>query len=214
LAREAFAVDPMSFALKLACFLCVVAFAVAGFLPRIAARFGASHSASSAHASAPAPTQVAVAPVQETTPAPAPVAARPAAAAAASRESDGFGFRRIDLPAGRGGQFHANVEINGRTVPMLVDTGASYVALSAEDADRLGVITRPSDFTITMYTANGRAKAAPVRLHAVHVDTLSVYDVDAVVAQPGAMSTSLLGMSFLRRLTRFEAQRDRLRLIQ
>jgi aspartyl protease family protein len=97
---------------------------------------------------------------------------------------------------------------------MLVDTGASYVALSAEDADRLGVTPRPSDFTMTMYTANGRAKAAPVRLHAVHVDTLSVYDVDAVVAQPGAMNGSLLGMSFLRRLTRFEAQPDRLRLIQ
>ena len=97
---------------------------------------------------------------------------------------------------------------------MLVDTGASYVALSAEDADRLGVITRPSDFTVTMYTANGRGKAAPVRLHAVHVDTLSIYEVDAIVAQPGAMSSSLLGMSFLRRLTRFEAQPDRLRLIQ
>jgi predicted aspartyl protease len=43
---------------------------------------------------------------------------------------------------------------------------------------------------------------------------LSIYDVDAIVAQPGAMSGSLLGMSFLRRLTRFEAQPDRLRLIQ
>jgi aspartyl protease family protein len=132
---------------------------------------------------------------------------------AASRD-DGFGFRRVDLPVGPGGHFRASVEINGRAIPMLVDTGASYVALSAEDADRLGVITRPSDFTITMYTANGRAKAAPVRLHAVHIDTLSLYDVDAIVAQPGAMSSSLLGMSFLRRLTRFEAQPDRLRLIQ
>jgi aspartyl protease family protein len=207
----------MSFALKLACLLCIVAFAAAGLLPRVVVRLAANHSAPAAHASAPvmpAPTHVAaVAPAQEPTPAAVPAPPRPAAPAA-SRDSDGFGFRRIDLPVGRGGQFHANVEINGRTIPMLVDTGASYVALSAEDADRLGVITRPSDFTITMYTANGRAKAAPVRLHAVHVDTLSVYDVDAVVAQPGAMSSSLLGMSFLRRLTRFEAQPDRLRLIQ
>ncbi|MGA8601350.1 MAG: TIGR02281 family clan AA aspartic protease, partial [Beijerinckiaceae bacterium] len=139
-------------------------------------------------------------------PAPRPVAV-------ASRE-DGFGFRRVDLPVGPGGHFRADVEIGGRTIPMLVDTGASYVALSAQDAGRLGVITRPSDFTITMYTANGPAKAAPVRLHAVHIDTLSVYDVDAIVAQPGAMNGSLLGMSFLRRLTRFEAQPDRLRLIQ
>jgi aspartyl protease family protein len=201
----------MSFALKLACIFCVVAFAVAGALPRITARMNANHGAPAMNASAaqrPAPTHVATpAPVKE------PAPARSAIPVAASRD-DGFGFRRVDLPVGPGGHFRANVEIDGRTIPMLVDTGASYVALSAEDADRLGIITRPSDFTITTYTANGRAKAAPVRLHAVHVDTLSIYDVDAIVAQPGAMRGSLLGMSFLRRLTRFEAQPDRLRLIQ
>jgi aspartyl protease family protein len=204
----------MTFALKLACFLCVVAFAAAGLLPRIAARMSASHAAPAAAVPIPAaaPTHVATAaPVKESAPTPAPTQ-KPAAPI--SRDSDAFGFRRVDLPIGPGGHFRANVEIDGRTIPMLVDTGASYVALSAEDADRLGVTPRPSDFTMTMYTANGRAKAAPVRLHAVHVDTLSVYDVDAVVAQPGAMNGSLLGMSFLRRLTRFEAQPDRLRLIQ
>jgi aspartyl protease family protein len=208
----------MSFALKLACFLCVVAFATAALLPRLAARMSASHAAPAAAVPEPAaaPTHVATAaPVRDTAPAP-PVAPAPPQKAAppASGGADAFGFRRVDLPIGPGGHFRANVEIDGRTIPMLVDTGASYVALSAEDADRLGVTPRPSDFTMTMYTANGRAKAAPVRLHAVHVDTLSVYDVDAVVAQPGAMNGSLLGMSFLRRLTRFEAQADRLRLIQ
>jgi aspartyl protease family protein len=208
----------MNFALKLACFLCVVAVAAAGLLPRIAARMSASHAAPAANAAVPlpaaTPTHVATAaPAKETAPAPAVVPTQKPAAPI-SRDSDAFGFRRVDLPIGPGGHFRANVEIDGRTIPMLVDTGASYVALSAEDADRLGVTPRPSDFTMTMYTANGRAKAAPVRLHAVHVDTLSVYDVDAVVAQPGAMNGSLLGMSFLRRLTRFEAQADRLRLIQ
>jgi aspartyl protease family protein len=206
----------MSFALKLACFLCVLAFAAAGLLPRIAARMSANPAGPAANAAVPipaaAPTRIAAAaPVKESAPTPAPTQK---AAPPASRDADAFGFRRVDLPVGPGGHFRANVEIDGRTIPMLVDTGASYVALSAEDADRLGVTPRPSDFSITMYTANGRAKAAPVRLHAVHVDTLSVYDVDAVVAQPGAMNGSLLGMSFLRRLTRFEAQADRLRLIQ
>ena len=209
----------MTFALKLACFLCVVAVAAAGLLPRIAARMSASHAAPAANAAVPlpaGPTHIATAaPVRDTAPAPPPAPTPPQKAApSAFRDADAFGFRRVDLPIGPGGHFRANVEIDGRTIPMLVDTGASYVALSAEDADRLGVTPRPSDFTITMYTANGRAKAAPVRLHAVHVDTLSVYDVDAVVAQPGAMNGSLLGMSFLRRLTRFEAQADRLRLIQ
>ncbi|MBV8850457.1 MAG: TIGR02281 family clan AA aspartic protease [Methylobacteriaceae bacterium] len=207
----------MSFALKLACVLCVVAFAAAGLMPRIAARLSTNHAAPAASAGpskTTAPTHVAAAApskAPEPAAAPQPKAAVPTVS---SHDSDNFGFRRVDLPAGPGGHFRANVEIDGRTIPMLVDTGASYVALSAEDADRLGVITRPSDFTITMYTANGRAKAAPVRLHALHIDNLSIYDVDAIVAQPGAMRGSLLGMSFLRRLTRFEAQPDRLRLIQ
>src|SRR3954447_3504667 len=171
----------MSFALKLACFLCLAAFAAAGLMPRIAARLSANQAAPAAVASpanAIAPVRVAAAapakqPVAATAPEPKPVAT-----AVASRDADGFGFRRVDLPVGPGGHFRANVEIEGRTVPMLVDTGASYVALSAEDADRLG------------------DHAAALR--------------DDDVAQPGAMNGSLLGMTFLRRLTRFEAQPDRL----
>src|SRR5436305_15023260 len=140
----------MSFALKLALFLCAIAFAAAALLPRVAARFAANHAAPAAHASTPTtavPTQVAAAArAREAAPVAAP-APLPRPVAVASRD-DGFGFRRVDLPVGPGGHFRANVEIEGRTVPMLVDTGASYVALSAEDADRLGVITRP-DFTMT-----------------------------------------------------------------
>src|SRR3954451_983894 len=135
----------MSVALTLACFLCLAAFAAAGLMPRIAARLSANQAAPAAGASpanAIAPIRVAAA-----APAKQPVAAAPeptpVATPSASRDADGFGFRRVDLPVGPGGHFRANVEIEGRTVPMLVDTGASYVALSAEDADRLGVITRP-----------------------------------------------------------------------
>jgi len=130
----------MSFALKLACFLCLAAFAAAGLMPRIAAGLSANQAAPAAASAANA-----IAPVRVAATAPEP---KPVATAVASRDADGFGFRRVDLPVGPGGHFRANVEIEGRTVPMLVDTGASYVALSAEDADRLGVITRP-DFTMT-----------------------------------------------------------------
>ena len=136
----------MSVALTLACFLCLAAFAAAGLMLRIAARLSPNQAAPAAVASpanAIAPVRVAAA-----APAKQPVAAaapepKPVATPSASRDADGFGFRRVDLPVGPGGHFRANVEIEGRTVPMLVDTGASYVALSAEDADRLGVITRP-----------------------------------------------------------------------
>src|SRR3954469_11668691 len=128
----------MSLALKLACFLCLAAFAAAGLMPRIAARLSPNQAASAAVAS---PAN-AIAPVKQPVAATAPEP-KPVATAVASRDADGFGFRHVDLPVGPGGHFRANVEIEGRTVPMLVDTGASYVALSAEDADRLGVITRP-----------------------------------------------------------------------
>lgn len=205
----------MSYPLKLACFFGLLALVAAGILPRVAARMSAANRAPVAARSVATPiAPMRVAAAAPLKPAAAPPAMQPASVPARAQDTDGFGFRRVDLPVGPGGHFRANVEIDGRTIPMLVDTGASYVALSAEDADRLGVTVRPSDFTLNMLTANGRAKAAPVRLHAVHIDTLSVYDVDAIVAQPGAMSGSLLGMSFLRRLTRFEAQPDRLRLIQ
>src|SRR5947209_19579007 len=128
----------MTFALKLACFLCVVAFAAAGLLPRVAARMSASHSAPAVASPVPvpaaAPPRVAVAaPAKETAPASVPAPAQKPAAPI-SRDSDAFGFRRVDLPIGPGGHFRANVEIDGRTIPMLVDTGASYVALSAEAA--------------------------------------------------------------------------------
>jgi predicted aspartyl protease len=135
LQADPIAFAPMSFALKLGCFVCVVALAAAGLMPRIAARLSA-HDAAPAQAAGPvnaiARTRVAAAaPTKEPGPAAAPEAKR-AASPVASGDGDGFGFRRVDLPVGPGGHFRANVEIDGRTVPMLVDTGASYVVLSAE----------------------------------------------------------------------------------
>src|SRR4051794_20319209 len=104
----------MSFALKLACFLCLAAFAAAGLMPRISARLSPNQAASAAvgrPANAIAPVRVAAAapakqPVAATAPEPKPVAT-----AVASRDADGFGFRRVDLPVGPGGHFRANVEI-------------------------------------------------------------------------------------------------------
>jgi aspartyl protease family protein len=204
----------MSSTLKLAFACCIAALIAASLLPRVLPRAGLAHAPQASNVAVPAPPPMQARPAPpapSVVPVPVPIAARHVEPA---REPEGFGFRRIDLPIGRDGHFHADVDIDGRHVPMLVDTGASYIALSARDADFLGVTPRASDFTLTMATANGLAKAAHVRLHAVHIDTLTLYDVDAIVAQPGAMNGSLLGMSFLRRLTRFEAEPDRLRLTQ
>lgn len=110
----------------------------------------------------------------------------------------------VELRAERSGHFLTAAEINGRGVDVMVDTGATLVALSYEDAERAGIYLKPQDFTHGVSTANGRAKVAPVTLSKVSIGDITVRDVRAVVSEPGRLNTSLLGMSFLGRLSRFE----------
>lgn len=86
----------------------------------------------------------------------------------------------------------------------LVDTGASAVALTAEDARALNLDPAPSAYSIVVQTANGLGRAAPVRLPQIRVGSIVIYDVDAVVMPRGALSTTLLGMTFLKRLSSFQ----------
>jgi len=95
---------------------------------------------------------------------------------------------------------------------MLVDTGASIVALSYEDAETVGIRVTANDFTAQLRTANGVVEAAPVRLPEIRVGDILVENVDAVVLPRGRLGTSLLGMSFLRRLRGFEMSQGRLTL--
>lgn len=110
----------------------------------------------------------------------------------------------VELTAERNGHFVTEAEINGRQVEIMVDTGATFVALSHEDAERAGIYLSPSDFTHSVGTANGRAKVAPVSLGRVSIGDITVRDVQALVSEPGKLQTSLLGMSFLKRLSSFE----------
>lgn len=102
------------------------------------------------------------------------------------------------------GHYWAQADVDGRAVKVLVDTGASVVALTREDAARLGLRLKPDDFTREVQTASGSARAAPVMLDRVAVAGASVDNVQALVVEAG-LSHSLLGMSYLGRLSRFEA---------
>jgi aspartyl protease family protein len=93
---------------------------------------------------------------------------------------------------------------------MLVDTGASAVALSYEDAVSAGIRVADADFTIPVNTANGVTRAAPVRIPEIQIGDITVRQVEAVVARQGALKTSLLGMTFLKRLGGFEIAQGRL----
>jgi aspartyl protease family protein len=102
------------------------------------------------------------------------------------------------------GHFVAKTEVNGVTVTMLVDTGASSVVLKPADARLAGVDVDRLTYSVAVQTANGTAYAAAVRLKRLSVGGIVVDDIEALVAKPGTLGESLLGMTFLRRLRSYE----------
>jgi len=95
---------------------------------------------------------------------------------------------------------------------MIVDTGASTIVLRPEDAKKAGIDVSKLSFTVPVMTANGRTVAARVRLDSVAIGPLQREHVDALVAEPKALTESLLGMSFLGRLRSYEFSGDFLTL--
>ena len=102
---------------------------------------------------------------------------------------------RVVLTAGPGGHFISAGQINGAAVRFLVDTGATEVALSAQEADRIGLqyrLGRP----VTLSTANGAAQGYQVHLDTVRLGGVEVHNVEAIVAA-APMPFVLLGNTFL-----------------
>ena len=122
------------------------------------------------------------------------------------------GGQEVILHKRSNGHFEAKVMINGQPIDMLIDTGASTIALSQEDAERVGIIPENLTYSQTVLTANGRARAAPVELGSVAIGPIKRRDVEASVAEAGRLDQSLLGMSFLETLGSMQMQTDELRL--
>jgi len=131
-------------------------------------------------------------------PASAAIAARPPGPSQAPAPT------AASVAKGPDGHYWANAEINGRWVRFLVDTGASAVALTATDAQRLGLDVSTLAYERPVTTASGQTKAALVTLDHVSVAGARVEDVKALVVADG-LSTSLLALSSPARLPRFEA---------
>ncbi len=104
---------------------------------------------------------------------------------------------RIVMSVGSGGHFSSAGSINGRAVQFMVDTGASVVALSQGEAERIGLDYKKAPRGLVQ-TANGQVPVHSVRLSTVRVGEVQVHDVEAVV-MPADMPSVLLGNSFLRR---------------
>lgn len=132
---------------------------------------------------------------------PALAAAQPERLAVAQASASGTATQVVKGPDGH---YWAQATIEGRAVRVLIDTGASVVALTRADARRLGVDPEPDAFTGRVQTASGLARAAPVELAAVSVAGARVERVQALVVEEG-LAYSLLGMSYLGRLSAFEA---------
>jgi aspartyl protease family protein len=114
-----------------------------------------------------------------------------------------------EVTKAKDGHYWAEANVNGARVRFLVDTGASAVALTPLDAQRLGFDTTKLNYAYKVMTANGEAHAAAIKLASISVAGAQVSDVDALVLDKG-LDTSLLGMTYLGRLSRFEATRTAL----
>jgi aspartyl protease family protein len=120
--------------------------------------------------------------------------------------------RTVEVARAASGDFGVTAQINGAPIAMVLDTGASSVVLTREDAKAAGLPMEVLAYTANVDTANGRTRVAPVTLDRIAVGGLVEHSVAALVAQPGQLKTSLLGMSFLNRLQSWEVRGDRLLL--
>lgn len=116
----------------------------------------------------------------------------------------------VELTRGRTGDFHVYARINGAPVAMVLDTGASAVVLTHEAAQAAGLPTEFIRYDVNVDTANGRAQAAAVTLDRIAIGNIIERGVQALIAPPGRLKTSLLGMSFLNRLEGWEVRNGRL----
>ena len=105
--------------------------------------------------------------------------------------------RTVEIVRGRGGDYQVAAQVNGTRVAMALDTGA-------------GLPLELLSYTVQVDTANGRARAAAVTLDRLAVGSIVERSVPALIAQPGQLRTSLLGMSFLNRLESWEVRGDKL----
>ena len=135
-------------------------------------------------------------------------AGRARAGRAEHEDGEGGDLEQI-IQAGPHGHFLLQAVVNGVPIEFMVDTGASHVVLTLEDARKLGFTPNTLRFTQQFESANGTVEAAPVELRELRIGQFRLFDLEASV-NGGPLPISLLGMSFLRSLSSYEVAGDRL----
>lgn len=123
------------------------------------------------------------------------------------------GENEVVIRRTQGGHFAVNAQVDGQRVGMLIDTGASQVTLTYEDARRAGLKPETLKFSMPVTTANGTAQAAPATIPELSIGPIVRRNVQAAVAQEGRLDTSLLGMNFLSSLSAVRIQPNEMRLM-
>ena len=113
------------------------------------------------------------------------------------------------LRANANGHFIVTAEVNGTPIRFVVDTGATDIMISADDAERAGFRPHQLNFTKKYQSANGIVRGAPVRLRSLRVGQIEMYDVEASVNEVD-IGISLLGMGFLSRLEGYQVENGKL----
>ncbi len=112
--------------------------------------------------------------------------------------------RTVELARANTGDFRIGTEVNGVRIAMVLDTGASSVVLTHDAAKAAGLPLDFLKYSVNVETANGHTLAAPVTLDRIAVGGIVEREVPALIAQPGQLKMSLLGMSFISRLQSFQ----------
>jgi aspartyl protease family protein len=116
----------------------------------------------------------------------------------------------VELARSRAGDFPILAQVNRAHISMILDTGANSVVLTNEAAKAAGLPLEMVKYSVNVETANGRALAAPVTIDRIAIGNIAERSIPALIAPPGTLKTSLLGMSFLDRLQSWEVRGDRL----
>jgi len=120
------------------------------------------------------------------------------------------GHATVTLDKADNGHFEARILVNGAAVRAVVDTGATSIVLTAEDAQAAGFNPAALNFTIPVSTANGMARAAAVKTDEVAIGGIVRKGMPVMIAAPGMLSQSLLGMNFIGSLSGFDVRGDRM----
>ncbi|MBB4095046.1 TIGR02281 family clan AA aspartic protease [Ochrobactrum pecoris] len=131
-----------------------------------------------------------------------------------SQNATAYSGRRTQIAPDSRGHFITDIKVAGQSLRAMVDTGASVVAINASAARRVGLSLKPADFKYRVSTANGETIAASATLPSIEIGRVRLENVEAMVLRDDALSDTLLGMSFLKRLRHYEVSNGTLVLTQ